>query len=62
MAYALISKWFQVPPDNLFFQQVKSYLGTIRGGGSTTSSTDEYWQLDSLLNLAPTEEREALEP
>ena len=62
MAYALVSKWLQVPPDNLFFQQVKSYLGTIRGGGSTTSSTDEYWQLDAILNLAPAEERESLEP
>ena len=57
VAYALASKWLQIPPDDPFFQQVKSYLGTIRGLGGTTSSTDEYWQLDSVMNLAPAEER-----
>ncbi|MEM9088688.1 MAG: DUF3352 domain-containing protein [Cyanobacteria bacterium P01_F01_bin.53] len=42
--------------DSFFFQQVQSILGTIRGFGATTSSTDEYWQLDSLMNLAPAEQ------
>lgn len=55
LAYALVSKWLAIAPDNPTFQLVKSYLGTIRGGGATTSSTNEYWQLDSLLNLAPAE-------
>ncbi len=56
LAYALASKWLLIAPDDPFFQQVKSYLGTIRSFGSTASSTDEYWQLDSLMNLAPAEE------
>lgn len=55
LAYALVSKWLQVAPDDPTFQQVKSYLGTLRGSGATTSSTEAYWQLDSLLNLAPAE-------
>ncbi|MEM6449352.1 MAG: DUF3352 domain-containing protein [Cyanobacteria bacterium P01_D01_bin.105] len=57
LIYSLISQWLEVPADDPFFQTVKSYLGTIRGAGSTTSSTREYWQLDSLLNLAPAEEK-----
>ena len=56
LIYGLVSEWLEIAPDDPFFQTVKSYLGTIRGAGSTTSSTAEYWQLDSLLNLAPTEE------
>ena len=56
LVYAIASRWLQIAPDDPFFQQVKSYLGTIRGLGSTTSSTDEYWQLDSVMNLAPAEE------
>jgi len=55
LAYGLITQWLEVPADDPFFQTVKSYLGTIRGAGSTTSSTAAYWQLDSLLNLAPAE-------
>ena len=55
LIYSLITDWLEVPADDPFFQSVKSYLGTIRGAGSTTSSTAEYWQLDSLLNLAPAE-------
>ena len=53
LAYSLFSSWLAVPPDDPFFQTVKSFLGTIRSFGSTTSSTSDYWQLDSLMNLAP---------
>ncbi|MGB3298531.1 MAG: DUF3352 domain-containing protein [Phormidesmis sp.] len=59
LVYALASKWLQIPPDDPFFQQAKSYLGTVRSVGSTTSSTNEYWQLDSLMNLAPAEQRKS---
>ena len=53
LIYSLFSSWLAVPPDDPFFQTVKSFLGTIRSFGSTTSSTSDYWQLDSLMNLAP---------
>ncbi len=53
LVYSLLSSWLAVPPNDPFFQTVKSFLGTIRSFGSTTSSTRDYWQLDSLMNLAP---------
>ncbi|MGC1307966.1 MAG: DUF3352 domain-containing protein [Phormidesmis sp.] len=55
LAYGLVGKYFAIPPDDPFFVTVKSYLGTIYGLGGTTSSTNEYWQLDYLVNLAPAE-------
>ncbi|MGB3293232.1 MAG: DUF3352 domain-containing protein [Phormidesmis sp.] len=53
LIYSLFDRWLELSPDDPIFQTVKSYLGTIRGFGSTTSSTQEYWQLDTLMNLAP---------
>ena len=61
LIYGLVTQWLEIPADDPFFQTVKSYLGTVRGAGSTTSSTADYWQLDSLLNLAPAEETMAEE-
>lgn len=53
LVYSLFSSWLAVPPDDPFFQTIRSFLGTVRGFGSTTSSTNDYWQLDTLMNLAP---------
>jgi Protein of unknown function (DUF3352) len=50
--YSLLGRW-GLSADEPLFVQVKSLLGTIRGMGATTSSTQDYWQLDSLVNLAP---------
>ncbi|MGB7085426.1 MAG: DUF3352 domain-containing protein [Phormidesmis sp.] len=51
--YGAISDWLEVAPDEPFFAMIKSYLGTVYSLSGTTSSTREYWQLDSLINLAP---------
>lgn len=53
LIYSLLGRWLELSPNDPSFQTVKSYLGTVRGFGSTTSSTNEYWQLDTLMNLAP---------
>lgn len=53
LVYSLFSSWLALPPDDPFFQTARSFLGTVRGFGSTTSSTNDYWQLDTLMNLAP---------
>ncbi|MEL6813654.1 MAG: DUF3352 domain-containing protein [Cyanobacteria bacterium J06598_3] len=55
LIYSQIYRYFGPANEGFFFQQVQSILGTIRGLGSTTSSTDDYWQLDALMNLAPVE-------
>ena len=62
LIFSLVSEWLEIPANDPFLQTVRSYLGTIRGAGSTTSSTAEYWQLDSLLNLAPAESTTVEEP
>lgn len=48
--------------EGFFFRQVQSVLGTIRGFGTTTSSTDEYWQLDSIMTLAPVARSQITQP
>ena len=55
LIYGFVEDWFQIEPNDPFFTQAKSYLGTVRSLSGTTSSTTDYWQLDSLVNLAPTE-------
>ena len=55
LIYGFIEDWFEIEPSDPFFVMAKSYLGTVRSLGGTTSSTEDYWQLDSLINLAPAE-------
>lgn len=61
LIYGFVQNWFNLDPNNPFFVEVKSYLGTVRGLGGTTSSTADYWQLDSLITLAPVQ-REVAPP
>ena len=55
LIYGFVEDWFQIEPNDPFFTEAKSYLGTVRSLSGTTSSTTDYWQLDSLVNLAPAE-------
>ena len=60
LVYDLLGSWLALPPNDPFFQTIKSFLGTVRSLGSTTSSTRDYWQLDSLMNLAPVQAGQSL--
>ena len=55
LIYGFVEDWFELDPNDPFFVSAKSYLGTVRSLSGTTSSTTDYWQLDSLVNLAPAE-------
>ena len=55
LIYGFVESWFELDPNQPFFVAAKSYLGTVRSLSGTTSSTAEYWQLDSLVTLAPAE-------
>ena len=55
LIYGFVEDWFELDPNDPFFVTAKSYLGTFRSFSGTTSSTEDYWQLDSLVVLAPAE-------
>ena len=61
LIYGFAEDWFEIDANDPFFVGAKSYLGTVRSLSGTTASTDEYWQLDALIGLAPAE-RQAIVP